>query len=227
MSRQQLRALACPCASQLGSALDVHPPTSHSLMQNAAASSAKSGQPTRGSAGHLRDTTTQSSEGRREPTRWPDYSSLWTAVAYSSTASGSSCATTHLSCPWPLQNVQSWDTFIAQVADARLPPALFLPDSAYPQQDTARAAVLNEDFTVAEVVSQLPKLHNGRSAGHADLPAEFLRYAQQPPQPNQPLPPHLLAPTLAELFTTMMTTGNVPSSVPCPRHAMPQARQKG
>ena len=95
----------------------------------------------------------------------------------------------------------------------RLPPALFLPNSAYPQQDTARAAVLNADFTVAEVVSQLPKLHNGRSAGHADLPAEFLRYAQQPPQPNQPLPPHLLAPTLAELFTTMMTSGNVPSSV--------------
>ena len=86
--------------------------------------------------------------------------------------------------PMALQDVQSWDTFIAQVADARLPPALFLPDSAYPQQDTARAAVLNADFTLAEVVSQLPKLHNGRSAGHADLPAEFLRYAQQPPQPN-------------------------------------------
>ena len=48
--------------------------------------------------------------------------------------------------PMALQNVQSWDTFIAQVADARLPPALFLPDSAYPQQDTARAAVLNEDL---------------------------------------------------------------------------------
>ena len=52
-------------------------------------------------AGHSRDTTIQSSEGRREPTRWPDYSSLWTAVAHSSTASGSSCATTRLSCPWP------------------------------------------------------------------------------------------------------------------------------
>ena len=85
--------------------------------------------------------------------------------------------------PMALQNVQSWDTFIAQVADARLPPTLFLPDSAYPQQDTARAAILNADFIVAEVVSQLPKLHNGRSAGHADLPAEFLRYAQQPPSP--------------------------------------------
>ena len=99
------------------------------------------------------------------------------------------------------------------MADARLPPALFLPDSAYPQQDTARAAVLNADFTVAEVVSQLPKLQNGRPAWPADLLAEFLRYAQQPPQPIQPLPPHLLAPTLAELFTTMMTSGNVPSSV--------------
>ena len=74
--------------------------------------------------------------------------------------------------PMALQNVQSWDAFIAQVADARLPPALFLPDCAYPQQDPA---AVNADITVAEVVSQLPKLHNGRSAGHADLPAEFLR----------------------------------------------------
>ena len=90
---------------------------------------------------------------------------------------------------------------IAQVADARLPPALFLPDCAYPQQDPARAAAVNADITVAEVVSQLPKLHNGRSAGHADLPAEFLRYARQLPQPNQPLPPHLLAPILADVLS--------------------------
>ena len=115
--------------------------------------------------------------------------------------------------PMALQNVQSWDAFIAQVADARLPPALFLPDCAYPQQDPARAAALDADITVAEVVSQLPTLHNGRSAGHADLPAEFLRYARQPPQPNQPLAPHLLAPTLAKLFTTMMTSRDAPSSV--------------
>ena len=39
---------------------------------------------------------------------------------------------------------------------------------------------------------------------------EFRRYVQQPPQPNQPLPPHLLAPTLAELFTAIMTSGDVP-----------------
>ena len=103
-----------------------------------------------------------------------------------------------------LQNVQSWDTFIAQVADAKLPPALFLPDSAYPQQDTARAAVLNADFTVAEVVSQLPKLHNGRSAGHADLPAEFLRYAQRLSSSCcQSLAPHLAsANSCGALLTT-------------------------
>ena len=228
MSRQQLRALACPCASQLGSALDGHPPTSHSLMQNAAASSAKSEQPTRRSAGHLRDTTTQSSEGRREPTRWPDYSSLWDSRCLQQHSFWVKLRHHPPQLPMARQTVQSWDTFIAQVADARLPPALFLPDSAYPQQDTARAAVLNADFTVAEVVSQLPKLHNGRSAGHADLPAEFLRYAQQPPQPNQPLPPHLLAPTLAgALHDHDDHRQRAQLCQPCPRHAMPQARQKG
>ena len=115
--------------------------------------------------------------------------------------------------PVSLQTVQSWQPFMTKVADARLPQALSMPDCAYPQHAAAQAAALNSAITSAEIVSQLPRLHNGRSAGHADLPAEFLRYAQQPPQPQQPPPPHLLAPTLADLFTAMMSSGDVPASV--------------
>ena len=91
--------------------------------------------------------------------------------------------------PVTLQTVQSWEPFMTKVADARLPQALSMPDCAYPQHAAAQAAALNSAITSAEIVSQLPRLHNGRSAGHADLPAEFLRYARQPPQPQQPPPP--------------------------------------
>ena len=115
--------------------------------------------------------------------------------------------------PLSLQSVQSWEPFMTKVADARLPQALSMPDCAYPQHGAAQAVALDSAITSAEIVSQLPRLHNGRSAGHADLPAEFLHSAQQPPQPQQPPPPHLLAPTLADFFTAMMNSGDVPASV--------------
>ena len=54
-----------PMCQPADSAQDVHPPTSHSL-QNAAASSAKSEEPSRRNAVHLSDTATQSPEERRE-----------------------------------------------------------------------------------------------------------------------------------------------------------------
>ena len=71
------------------------------------------------------------------------------------------------------------------------------------------------DIGAVEVVSQLPGLHTGRHAAYAYSPADPLRHAHRHPQPGQALPPHLLAPSLAVLFSTLVTSGTLRQACSC------------
>ena len=66
---------------------------------------------------------------------------------------------------------------MSKIADARLPQVLPMLDCAIPQHDAGQAATLNSAIASAEFVRQLPRVPNGRSSRHADVPAEFQQYA--------------------------------------------------
>ena len=56
----------------------------------------------------------------------------------------------------------------------------------------------------------LKQLHNGRSGALLGYTAEFLWYAQLPPDENYPTPDHVLAPALTALFSTAFATVTIP-----------------
>ena len=118
-----------------------------------------------------------------------------------------------------LRNHEAWATFLNRLASYRPPPNCQLcisPD--LPAFNHEAASNLNSTkITNLEVLAALKKLHNGRSPGCSELPAEWIRYAVPACRrvdhggPNTQ-PVHLLTETLAALFTATFTARSIPDS---------------
>ena len=115
--------------------------------------------------------------------------------------------------PVGLQQVQTWDAFLADLCNAGSTAACHIPPDAYPQQPHENAAGLNAPISVQEVLHGLKHLHNGRATGKAGVPSEFLRYAEPERRPGQPPSAHMLAAPLTKVLNSLFRTGTVPDFV--------------
>lgn len=129
----------------------------------------------------------------------------------------------HSSMPLHLRDPAAWDAYLRLQSarpirsDCHLPAPPLSPGSQRPPAAALAADAvveLDPDVTASEIRTALCKLHNGRAAGGALFPAEFLRYAVTPHQQQQSAdgpPPHMLAAHLARLFTAVMRLGRIPA----------------
>ena len=128
--------------------------------------------------------------------------------------------TLQTSMPLHLRDPQAWETYIHLQSARQAPPGRHLPASppaahASPVPSSAvlgaAARQLDAVITPTEVSAAMAALHNGRSAGAAAQPAEFLRYGVAPKCETDTRPPtHILAAPLAHLFTEVMRRGAIP-----------------
>ena len=125
------------------------------------------------------------------------------------------------SMPLQLRDPSAWEAYIQLQAAREAPPGRYLPVAPptphTPQPPMAEltasaAARLDTEVTPAEVSAAMVTLHNGRSAGGAAQPAEFLRYGITPRDSCRRPPTPILAEPLARLFTAVMRRGTIPQS---------------
>jgi len=117
----------------------------------------------------------------------------------------------HQLLPPELQHPAAWDGFIANLTAPAAQHATQLP-LPHTAQPPLPAACLNQPISQSEVETALQHLHNGRSGAMLGYTSELLRYAQLSPTPEDPAPPHLLAPCLLVLFNAAFSAGQVPQS---------------
>jgi hypothetical protein len=118
--------------------------------------------------------------------------------------------------PAVLRNHEAWASFLNSLASYRPPPncrLLISPTLPFFDQEAA-LHLSSTKITCSEVFAAL---HNGRSPGCSELPAEWIRYAVPAcRQVNRgslsPQPFHLLAETLAALFTATFSAQSIPDS---------------
>ena len=123
--------------------------------------------------------------------------------------------------PAVLRNHSAWDSFLHGLASYRPPSNCELKTApCLPSFDPDASAELNvETITASEVLAAMRQLHNGRSSGCGELSGEWYRYAVPLYRPaavagGAPIaqPAHLLAGTLAALFSAAFAAGSIPGS---------------
>ena len=113
--------------------------------------------------------------------------------------------------PPSLGSPDQWVQFQQKLA-AHQPPlgCHLLAELSPPSYSQEAADQLNAaNVSPAEVLAALARLHNGRASGVSELPAEY-RYAMAPADAGDAAPVHLLAPTLAALFSAAFAAGTIP-----------------
>jgi len=111
-----------------------------------------------------------------------------------------------------MQQVQHWDTYICALADCGCPSGTHLPAAAYTQFPVEAGICLNDPIAQGEVEEALQKPHNGQAKGADGMSAELLRYAKGKYEKGEPMPQHLLAPSLTTLLNSAFRQGALPAS---------------
>ena len=117
----------------------------------------------------------------------------------------------HLLRPPDLQHPSAWDYFITNLT---APPAQLASQLPAPhiEQPPIPADCLNQPLSLAEVETGIQHANNGRSPAMLGYSSELLHYAKLSSNPEDPAPPHLLAPCLQALLNAAFSTGQVPQS---------------